>query len=217
MMPEIDLLKRYPKATRDLGQRAKVLNPENVLIARQYGKEYFDGSRDTGYGGYKYDGRWQAVACDMVNHFGLFAGDRFLDVGCAKGFLVHEMVQLHMDAYGLDISEYAIMNCDPHVIGRLHLGNCLKLPFPDHSFAAVVSINAIHDFERAECIEAVREIERVSRGRAYIQVDSYRTPEEQALFANWALTARTHGYPDDWEALFAEAGYTGDFGFTIIH
>jgi hypothetical protein len=108
------------------------------------------------------------------------------------------------------------MHCEPEIVGRLHLGNCVELPFPDGSFAATIAINVVHNLDRDECITAVREIERLSPGRAYIQVDSYRTPEEKEIFLSWVLTAKTHHDPAGWRQLFDEAGYTGDYYWTII-
>ena len=215
-MPEINLLARYPKSARNLAARGEAQSAENIRIAREYGREYFDGSRDTGYGGYRYDGRWQAIAHDMIAHWGLKPDARVLDIGCGKGFLVKDLRALWVDAYGLDISEYALMNCEPEVVGRLHLGNCTALPFPDRSFDAVIAINVIHNLERTQCFRALREIERVGRGRAYVQNDSYRTPEEREIFLSWVLTAKTHFYPNGWKQLYDEAGYTGDFGWTFI-
>jgi cyclopropane fatty-acyl-phospholipid synthase-like methyltransferase len=215
---ELNLLARYPKAKRNIEKRTSAQSEANIAIAREYGREYFDGARDTGYGGYRYDGRWVAIAEDMVRHWGLKAGDRVLDVGCAKGFLVKDMMKVcpGIEAFGLDISEYAMLHCEPEVVGRLHLGNCLRLPFPDRSFSAVIAINVVHNLERADCIQAVREIERLAPGRGYIQVDSYRTPHEKEIFLSWVLTAKTHYDPGGWKQLFAEAGYTGDYNWTII-
>jgi cyclopropane fatty-acyl-phospholipid synthase-like methyltransferase len=215
---EVNLLRRYPRAKRNLAKRAQAQSPENIAISRQYGREYFDGSRDTGYGGYRYDGRWLPIAEDIVEHFKLKPGMRVLDVGAAKGFLVKDLMKAcpGLEAFGLDISEYAVMHCEPEVVGRLHLGDCRKLPFPDKSFDAVIAINTIHNVDRAGCIHALREIERLSPGRAYVQVDSYRTPEEKELFLSWVLTAYTHFEPAGWQRLFAEAGYTGDYYWTIV-
>src|SRR6516164_2952392 len=158
-MSEINLLRRYPRAKRNIGLRTVAQSEENIRIAREYGREYFDGSRDTGYGGYRYDGRWIPIAEDMVAHFGLKPGDRILDVGCAKGFLVKDLMTVcpGLEAFGLDISEYALMNCAPEAIGRLDLGSADHMPFPDGSFAAVVSLNTIHNFTRADAIRAMRE------------------------------------------------------------
>ena len=89
------------------------------------------------------------------------------------------------------------------------------LPFPDHSFRATISINTIHNLERDECIQAVKEMQRVAPNGGYIQVDSYRNEEERQMFLEWVLTAKTHYYPEDWQKLFAEAGYTGDYYWTI--
>lgn len=218
-MTEINLLRRYPASKRSISKRASAKSDEHIRISRQYGAEYFDGPREYGYGGYRYDGRWVAIAEDMISHWGLKPGMRVLDIGCAKGFLVKDFMKacLGLEAFGLDISEYAVMNCEREVVGRLHLGNMLKLPFPDKSFDAVVCVNTAHNLMRDECVQAIREIERVTRdGKAYIQVDSYRTPEERELFVDWVLTAYTHDYPEGWKRIFDEAGYTGDYYWTFI-
>ena len=87
-MSEIDLLRALPKVKRDIQKRKDAKDAAVVAAARQFGEMYFDGPRDYGYGGYRYDGRWMPVARDIVAHFGLRPGMRVLDVGCAKGFLV---------------------------------------------------------------------------------------------------------------------------------
>ena len=217
-MAEVNLLARLPKTRRNIEQRHEAQTPENIAISQQFGREYFDGPREVGYGGYRYDGRWIPIAEDIVRHFSLKAGDRVLDVGCAKGFLVKDLMKVcpGLEAFGLDISEYALMHCEPEVVGRLHLGSADRMPFPDASFSAVLSINTIHNFERAGAIRALREVERLAPGRGFIQVDAYRTPEQRELFLRWVLTARFHDYPEGWIGLFREAGYTGDWHWTIL-
>jgi SAM-dependent methyltransferase len=218
MKQEINLLSALPNTKRNITARATAKSPENVSAARQFGQAYFDGSRDTGYGGYRYDGRWVPVAKDIVAHFGLKAGDRVLDVGCAKGFLVKDLMAVcpGLEVFGLDISEYAIMHCEPEVVGRLHLGSAVSLPFPDASFAAVLSINTLHNLERPQVITALKEIQRLSGGKAYVQVDSYTDEDGRKLFEDWVLTAKFHDYPDVWRGVFDEAGYTGDYYWTYV-
>jgi ubiquinone/menaquinone biosynthesis C-methylase UbiE len=216
-MAEINLLRRYPKAKRNV--TARIANKEeNRAIALKFGREYFDGTREQGYGGFRYDGRWVTIAEDIVKHFSLKPGDKVLDVGCAKGFLVKDLMQVcrGIEAFGLDISDYAVKNCEPEAVGRLHLGDARSLPFPDNSFDVVLSINTIHNLDRSDCLNALKEIQRVSKRGAYIQVDAYRNPEERKLFEDWMLTAKTYGMPQDWKEIIKEAGYTGDYFWTIL-
>lgn len=217
-MPEVDLLRALPKTKRDITQRGEAKSPEVIAAAREYGELYFDGPRDYGYGGYRYDGRWIPVAKDIVEHFGLQPGMRVLDVGCAKGFLVNDLMLAcpGLEAFGLDISRYAMMNSLPSVVGRLHQGSGDDLPFPDGSFDCVISINTIHNFDRAGALRALKEIVRVGKGKAFVQVDSYRTAEQKDLFLSWVLTAKFHDYPEGWIELFSEAGYKSDYFWTIV-
>lgn len=218
MGKEINLLSAIPKTKRNIEAREDAKDPEVVRISKEYGQMYFDGPRDYGYGGYKYDGRWVPVAKDIIAHFGLKPGDRVLDVGCAKGFLVNDLIEAlpGLEVYGLDISEYALMNCHENVVGRLHLGSADSLPFPDGSFDAVISLDCVHNLPRERAKVALQEIQRLSGGKAFVRVDSYRTPEQKAIFESWVLTAEFHDYPEGWLKLFEEAGYTGDYYWTII-
>jgi ubiquinone/menaquinone biosynthesis C-methylase UbiE len=214
----VNLLAKLPRSKRNISQRAEAKSPDVIAASREFGELYFDGPRSYGYGGYRYDGRWIPVAEDIVAHFGLRAGDRILDVGCAKGFLVKDLMKAcpGLEAFGLDISEYALKHCEPEVVGRLHLGNATALPFPDGSFKAVISLNTLHNLDRHDVITALREIERLAPGHGFVQVDSYRTVEEKNLFEEWVLTANFHDFPEGWVQVFKEAGYTGDYYWTIV-
>ena len=216
MGSEVDLLRSIPRPKRNLSQRTESRSEDIIAESKKYGQMYFDGPRDYGYGGYRYDGRWKSVAVDAIKHFGLEPGSRVLDVGAAKGFLVKELLDLGIDAYGADISEYAVTNCHPDVIGRMHVASADHLCFPDQSFAAVLAIDVIHNLPRHRAAVALREVQRLSNGRAYVRVDAYRTPEEKQVFEGWVLTAEYHGYPQEWLQLFSEAGYSGDYSWTII-
>lgn len=216
-MAEVDLLRHYPRARRKMA-RPRSADPANRIAALKFGAEYFDGSREQGYGGYRYDGRWIPIARDIVEHFGLEAGDRVLDVGCAKGFLVKDLQAAcpGLEVYGLDISHYALTRAEPEAAGRLVRGTADRLPFADGAFAAVLCINVIHNLERDRCIAALREIERLAPGRGYVRVDAYHTEAERDVFLGWVLTAVTFLTPGAWCELMAEAGYTGDYSWTVL-
>ena len=218
MGARVNLLRSLPTSKRNLQARKDGKSAEVVRISSEFGQMYFDGPREYGYGGYRYDGRWVSVARDIVAHFDLKPGDRVLDIGCAKGFLVKDLLNVcpGLEVFGIDVSTYALSNCEPEVIGRLHRGSADDLPFPDDSFNAVLSINTVHNLDRAGCITALREMQRLAPGRGYLRVDSYATPEQRALFEDWVLTARFHDYPDGWMAVFEEAGYTDDYDWTIL-
>lgn len=215
---EIDLLRSLPKSDRKISERKNFKNPKMIEIARHFGEEYFDGAREYGYGGYRYDGRWQSVARDLIEEYGLRSGMRILDVGCAKGFLLKDIQDQIADVKvtGIDISKYAIMNCHPDVAGSVYVGNAHKLYFPDKSFDLVISINTLHNLEKADVVVALGEIERISRGASYIVVDSYKTSHQKRVFEDWVLTAKFHDYPEGWLRVFRESGYTGDYSWTII-
>ena len=177
----MNLLAKLPRSKRNVSQRAEAKSPDVIAASREFGELYFDGPRSYGYGGYRYDGRWIPVAEDIVAHFGLRAGDRVLDVGCAKGFLIKDLMKVcpGLEAFGLDISEYALKHCEPEIVGRLHLGNATALPFPDGSFKAVISLNTLHNLDRPEVITALREIERLAPRRGFVQVNFTARPRRR--------------------------------------
>jgi SAM-dependent methyltransferase len=204
---EKNLIKTLPRTSRDIKQRKESKDSGVVEISRRFGFDYFDGDRKYGYGGYYYDGRWLTVAKSLIQEYSLTAGMTVLDVGCAKGFLVKDLM----------ISDYALLNADPKIVGRLHLGSAEKLPFPNEVFDLVISINTLHNLEQNQIITALSEIQRVSKRNSYIVVDSYRNSYEKEIFLDWVLTAKFHEYPQGWIDLFAKAGYTGDYYWTIIN
>ena len=54
------------------------------------------------------------------------------------------------------------------------------------------------------------------QGKTFVQVDAYRNEAERDLFEAWMLTAKTYCRPEEWLKLFSEAGYTGDYYWTIL-
>jgi len=215
---KIDLLANYPKTRRDVKDRGATKTEEDRSIAREFGKEFFDGDRKNGYGGFSYNPRfWQPVIPTFQKHFGLTASNSVLDVGCAKGFMMYDMAELipGITVKGVDISEYAIENVVEVMRPHVQVANAKDLPFEDNSFDVVISINTIHNLEKDECARALQEIERVSRGGSFVSVDAYRNDEEKELMYAWNLTAKTIMHEDEWIGFFEDVGYTGDYYWFI--
>jgi SAM-dependent methyltransferase len=214
MGKEIDHLVNYPKTIRDVKERGNTKTKEDKEIARQFGKEFFDGDRKHGYGGYNYNPKfWQPVIPTLQKFYGLDGESYVLDVGSGKGFMMHDMVELipGITVCGIDISEYAIRNTIEDMKPYVQVANAKKLPFDENSFDLVFSINTVHNLDLKECGEALSEIERVSRGKSYITVDAYRNEKEKELMNQWNLTAKTIMHVEEWKNLFMEVGYTGDY------
>lgn len=191
---------------------------ECAEVASRFGQEYWDGERQYGYGGYRYDGRWRPIAERMAAHYGLEPGMRVLDVGCGKGFLLYEFTQVvpGLEVAGIDISAYGIENAKPEVRSSLIVGDAKKLPFDDKSFDFVLSLGTLHNFSLENLWSAVSEIERVGRGGKYIMVESYRNQREKANLLYWQLTCKSFYSVEDWEWLYRKIGYTGDHGFIFF-
>ena len=68
---EINLLKSLPKSKRNITKRKDDKKQSVITEAKKFGFNYWDGPREYGYGGYNYDGRWIAVAKDIISHFKL--------------------------------------------------------------------------------------------------------------------------------------------------
>ncbi len=214
-MREIDLLDSLPKTARPIQQRSNASESDRAFHWK-LGREYFDGTRAQGYGGYKLDGRWRPVARRLIDYYRLGPGSRILDIGCAKGFLLHAFLEEApwIEVIGLDISEYALLDAPESVRPYLVLGNAKELPFPNGHFDLVFSKDSLHNIlTYSECVTALAEIERVSRGGRYVRVGAYRNMEEKIMLDKWAVVATTYLKTDDWLKLFSQAGYAGDYSW----
>ncbi len=215
---EIDLLSKYPKTKRNLDERKLEKSDEIRKIARDFGKEFFDGDRKYGYGGFKYNPKyWSDVVISFKDFWNIKEYDSLLDVGCAKGFMLYDFFRIinGIKLTGIDISDYAIKNAHPEIRNLLSVCNAKSLPFKDKSFDHVISINTVHNLDLEECIQAINEITRVSKKNSFITVDAYRTEDEKKRMYDWNLTAKTILSVNEWKQLFKKIGYKGDFFWFI--
>jgi len=215
---ELSLMRDYPKPNDRLKSRP-VISEEDREISRQFGKEYFDGDRKYGYGGYSYDKKyWAATVKNFTKYYDLKPNSSILDIGCAKGFMLKDFKDLLPDSRikGIDISNYAIRNAHLDVKNFLTQGNAMELPFSDGAFDLVISINTIHNLIEEDCVRSLTEIQRVSKGNSFVMVDGWRNKVEKENLEAWVLTAQTILSVERWVELFNEAGYTGDYAFWTV-
>lgn len=217
---ELNFLEKYQKATkRDYVERVVSHDKADcAVVAKKWGYDYWDGERQYGYGGYRYDGRWLPIAQDIASHYGLKPGDKILDIGCGKAFLLHEFTQAvpGVEVAGLDISEYGIEHAKDEVRPFLKPGTADDLPWPDNSFDFVYSINTFHNLRAPELQRALREMERVGTGKAWLCVESYRNEREKMNLLYWQLTCASFYDTEEWRWLYEKWGYSGDYGFIFF-
>ena len=189
-----------------------------MLKAKEYEGDYWDGDRRYGYGGYRYDGRWKTVAQQLIETYGLAPDARILDVGCGKGFLLHELKQLlpASTCVGFDVSRHGLADAPDGIRDALFQHRAQDpFPYDDKHFDLVISLGTLHNLRVFELKTALREIERVGR-RAYVMVESYRNEQEMFNLECWALTAESLFDTTEWVWLFSEFGYSGDYEFIFF-
>jgi len=215
-MAYVDFITKVHKSTpRDYVARVVEYDKAAAAeIACRFDRDYWDGDRRHGYGGYRYDGRWRAVAEAMAEHYSLADDATILDVGCGKAFLLYEFTQVLPKATvaGIDISTYAIEHAKEEVKPHLQVANANALPFDDGCFDFVYSINTLHNLYNYDLHRALQEIQRVARGPKHVTIEAYRNEREKVNLMYWQLTCRAFHTPAEWEWLFEQAGYTGDYG-----
>jgi len=219
-MAYVDFLSHNHKSTnRDY--LARVNDPEYpkhfaATLAKNWGFDYWDGDRRVNYGGYHYKpGYWDAVAAAMVKHYELRPGDRVLDIGCGKAFLLFDLTKQVpvLEVCGLDISEYALRNCKEEMRDKVIHGNACDLPFENEEFDYVFSINTLHNLHTFELDAALREMQRVGKNKRYICIESYRNEVEKANLLYWQVTCEAFFTPDEWQWWFEMTNYSGDHSF----
>ena len=189
---------------------------ECMKIAKLYEKDYWDGDRKYGYGGYKYiPGRWKKVAKDLIDTYNLKAGSKVLDVCCGKAFLLHEMLLIEpsLKVVGFDISKHAIENSTKQVRPFLSVAKAEdNFPYKDKEFDLAISLGSLHNLSLKQLSKTAKEINRVGK-QGYIMVESYRNDQELFNLQCWALTCKTFLSPDDWVWFLEKNQYQGDYEF----
>ena len=187
-----------------------------MKVAKKFAFDYWDGERKYGYGGYKYiPGRWKLVAEKLIKIYSLNSKSKVLDVGCGKGYLLHEMKLLipNLNIVGIDSSDYGLENAKEEIKPFIYKHKAEdRLPYKDKEFDLVISLGVFHNLRLSDLKIALSEVERVSR-QGYLMLESYRNEKELFNLQCWALTAESFFDKEEWEWVYNYFGYNGDYEF----
>jgi len=187
-----------------------------MKIAKQYDKNYWDGERRYGYGGYSYmPGRWKPVAEALIQKYNLINDSSVLDVGCGKAFLLYEMKLLlpGLRVVGFDISKHGLADAKEDIRNSLFIHRAQdSYPFKDGEFDLVISLGCFHNLRIFELEKALTETERVGK-QGYIMLESYRNELEHFNLQCWALTCESFFDHEEWPWIYEHFGYKGDYEF----
>ena len=185
--------------------------------AKLFDYDYWDGDRKYGYGGYRYDGRWNVVAKKIIEYYGINSRSKVLDIGCGKGYLLYE-IKKEMPGItisGIDISQYAIENAKDEIKPFIQQGKAQVLPFSDNSYDLAISITTLHNLYLPDLYSALKEVNRVSR-KSFITVESYRNEQEKYNLMCWQLTCECFFTPLEWEFIFRQCGWGDERDYEFI-
>ncbi len=205
----------HQKAARNYQERAQDDKPKLSTLSKKFDLEYWDGERNTGYGGYVDDGRWDAFSSKLISEYNLSSESSILDIGCGKGFLLNTFQQKlpHSQLKGIDISKYAIDQSPANIKPFLELGAVENIKIEPNSYDLVISLNTLHNLELPDLYTSLKKIEQAKKKNAYICVESYRNENEKWNLMRWQLTCECFYTPKEWLWIFDQAGYTGDYEF----
>ncbi len=213
-MKEFDLLKVYPNIkARLVSKNTRTIR--NRIIASYKDKEFYDGERNNGYGGYNYDRRWKKIAQNIMKRYKLKPGSKVLQIGCDKGFLLYDLKTLcpKLKVYGVENSKYAISKAPKLIQKNILHSNFTNLPFKKKFFDFVIAIGPVYSLNLSDAIKCLKEIKRIGKGKSFITLGSYENDIEQKLFSYWTLLGSTILSKKDWRYLLKYVKYNGDFKF----
>lgn len=214
-MREFDILAGYPSPKQARIVSKNLRSIKNRITASYRDKEFFDGDRSNGYGGFVYDGRWKSIAAAMVSEYNLINGSKILQIGCEKGFLLSDLLDLNSEfkVYGLESSTYAIDKSIEQVKDKIEFSDYHKLNFENNFFDLVIAIGPVYTLNLGDAISLLKEINRVTRKNSFITLGAYESEEDFWLFRDWTLLGTTVLQRVEWEEVLKHVGYTGDYKF----
>ena len=204
----------FKKPVKVRGKVAKERTVLNKIKAWELGKDYYDGNRLNGYGGFKYDGRWLKMLPKIIKKYKLTKNSKVLDLGCKKGFLLKDLNILlpGIKTVGIENHAYALkksVKCQSKLIQSEYY----KIPYKNKHFDFVIAFNSLYMYNLGDVIKSLKEIERVSK-KSYIVLASGENDKERNKFYQWTLIGTSILLQKEWKKLFRDIGFKGDYYFS---
>ena len=204
----------FKKPIKVRGKVAKERTVLNKIKAWELGKDYYDGNRLNGYGGFKYDGRWLKMLPKIIKKYKLTKNSKVLDLGCKKGFLLKDLNILlpGIKTVGIENHSYALkksVKCQSKLIQSEYY----KIPYKNKHFDFVIAFNSLYMYNLGDVIKSLKEIERVSK-KSYIVLASGENDKERNKFYKWTLIGTSILLQKEWKKLFRDIGFKGDYYFS---
>lgn len=207
-MREVDLLDQMPKPEkRIVGSRTI----EHRIIASYREREFFDGDRNCGYGGYVDDGRWGPVSDRIIEYYKLKEGSSIVQLNCEKGFLLGEFKKRGMAVEGYEPSKYARHCADPNL--KIFV-EAKDDPYKTNIKKAdlLIAIGVVYVGSLKQAIDVLRQTENYAF-QSFITLAAYESEEELRLMRKWSLLGTTILRKDEWIEVMKHANYNGDYSF----
>ena len=172
-----------------------------VILPSEYDIHYFDGK----LGNPHPEGYWEYALSDWMSgeiqryllslNPAVMANKKVLELGCAKGYLVEYLRNLGIDAYGIDISQYAIDNTP--IPDYVTLGDIYDLSaYSNKEFDWVYSIRLLPCLDPATIPDLITNITKISKNQLHIiDEPSYGSTDYYNLQTKetWANYSFPHG------------------------
>ena len=216
-MKRINLLNTYPNPKNRRYVNDKLITIKNRIIASYRGKEFYDGKRNNGMGGFYYDGRWKNIANIICEKYKLDNNSSVLQLGAQKGFLLHDIKNKFpkMKIVGLDYSSYAISKAMKNIKKNIKkVDEYKKLNFKKNSFDFVIALGAVYAYDLTGAIATLKEIQRVSKGNSFVTLGSYSNQKDYIQLMQWMKIGTTVLKENEWREVLKHVKYSGDYEFS---
>ena len=213
-MRKFNLLSEYSKSQTIRYVSANLRKIEHRIVASYKNKEFYDGDRNYGYGGFKYDGRWLKLLPKIIKKYKLTKKSKVLDLGCKKGFLLKDLNILipGIKSYGIENHSYALkkaVKCKSKLIKSEYY----NMPFKNKYFDFVIAFNSLYMQNLGDVIKSLKEIKRISK-KSYIVLASGENDQERNKFYRWTLIGTSILLKKEWKTLFKKIKFKGDYYFS---